>query len=270
MNVRRLFWIANGITGIFLLVALLPTYPLLFTNWLPTELWLAVRPDRFAGDQVHRLHSLALAVISWGALSGVVLQFHRPRRKLAALLMTVATVLAIAGGLAITGTFSVAGVAPFLLLPLVTCVLHPSAGAIIRVPRLNLLMLVLTVLSAVSWIAYALSVGEAARLAGPAGDLEHLTFMVIVALLVPSWALLGTTGKPGWAFPAGAAILASACVGLQSLIFRDALSGLKAPWAVAVLAWCVAYGGASWVRSRSALRTSMAADEVARELDSAR
>lgn len=251
-RIRRIsFWIATGITGAFLLIALLPTYPLLFTNWLPTDAWLAVRPDRSPGDQIHRLHSLALAVISWGALSGIALQAHRPLRKIGALLMALASVVAVACGLALTGTFSVTGIAPFLLLPLATCALHPSARAIIRPPRPDLPMLALTVLVAVPWIGYALSIGEAARLAGPGGDVEHLTFMVTVALLIPLWALLGTTEKPGWAFPAGAAILASAFVGLQSLIFRNALSGLEPAWASAALVWCVAYGGAAWVRSRA-------------------
>lgn len=74
--------------------------------------------------------------------------------------------------------------------------------------------------------------------------------MVSVALLIPLWGLIGATGKPGWAFPAGAAVIASACVGLQSLMFPDALSGLQPLWAWAALAWCIAYGITAWLRSR--------------------
>lgn len=250
-RIRRIsFWIAAGITGVFFLVMLLPTYPLLFTNWLPADAWLLVRPDRAPGDQIHRLHSLALAVISWGALSGVALQFHRPHLKLGPLLMTLATVIGVGCGLAITGTFSAAGMAPFLALPLVTCALHPSIRVIAARPRLNLSMFAFTLLAAVPWVAYALNAAEAARLAGPDGDMEHIGFMVIIALLIPLWALLGTARIPGWAFPAGAAILASAFVGLQSLIFQSALSALAPPWAMAALVWCVAYGGIARVRSR--------------------
>jgi hypothetical protein len=190
-NARRIsFLIAIALASAFLLFALLATYPLLFTNWLPTDAWLTVRPDRSPGDQVHRLHSLALGVISWGVLSGVVLQFHRPQRKVGALLMALTGVVAVACGEMITGTFTVAGMAPFLLLILVTCVLHPSARAIIRPSRVNLPMLALTLLAAGPGIAYALSVGGAARLAGPDGDVEHLTFVVTITLLVPLWALI--------------------------------------------------------------------------------
>lgn len=260
---RISFGVAVGITTAFLTLALLATYPLLFTNWLPSDAWLAVRQDRSPGDQVHRLHSLMLALISWSALSGVALQFHRPERKLAALLMSLSTVVAVALGLALSGPFSVAGMAPFLLLPLVTCALHPSAREAVRLPSLNPPMLALTVFAAAPWITYALDAGEAARLAGPNGDAEHLAYVVTVGLVIPSWALLGTTDKPGWTFPAGAAILGSACVGLQSLIFQDALSGLDPLWASSALAWCVAFGGVAAARSRRDRRGRRAVDPAA-------
>ncbi len=249
-RVRRIsFWVVIGLTSLFLLLALLAAYPLLFTNWLPTDTWLAVRTDRVPGDQVHRLHSLALGVIAWGMLAGVVLQFNQPERKVAALLMALAVPVALALSELITATYTVAGTAPFLLLILVACALHPSARTFIRLPRLNFPMLTLTLISAGPWIAYALGVGETARVAGPEGDIEHLNFMASVALLILLWGLIGATSKPGWAFPAGAAVLASACVGLQSLMFPDALSGLRPLWAWAALAWCIAYGVAAWLRS---------------------
>lgn len=211
-RVRRFsFWGVIGLTSLFLLFALLAAYPLLFTNWLPTDAWLAVRTDRSPGDQIHRLHSLALAVIAWGVLAGVALQFNRPERKIAALLMALAAPVAVALGEMLTGTYIVAGTAPFLILILAACALHPSARAFIRPPRLDLPLLALTVIAAGPWIGYALGIGETARIAGPDGDIEHLTFMVSVALLIPLWGLIGATGKPGWAFPAGAAVIASAC-----------------------------------------------------------
>lgn len=250
-RVRRIsFWVVIGLTSLFLLLALLAAYPLLFTNWLPTDAWLAVRTDRSPGDQVHRIHSLALGVIAWGMLSGVALQFIRPKQKVAALLMALAIPVAVASAEMLIGTYTVAGTAPFLILILAACALHPSARAFIRPPRLDLPMLVLTVIAAGPWISYALGVGETARVARPGGDTEHLTFIVSVALLIPVWGLMGATGKSGWAFPAGAAVLASGCLGLQSLIFPDALSGLQPLWAWATVAWCIAYAVAARVRSR--------------------
>lgn len=246
---RIAFLVSTGLASAFLGFALLPTLALLFTNWLPADAWLAVRADRSPGDQVHRLHSLALGVISAGMLTGVVLQLHRPRRKVGALLMALAAVLAVALGSIITGTFTVAGVAPFLVVILLLCVLHPSARALLRPSPVNLPMLALAGLAAGPWIAYALGLRDAA---GPVGDADHRSFVAAVALLVPLWAIIGTGGRPGWAFPAGAAVLAAACVGFQSLLFPDALSGLEAGWASAAVAWGVAYGTVAGLRAREA------------------
>jgi len=255
-RVRRIsFWMVIGLASLFLVFTQAAAYPLLFTNWLPTDVWLAVRSDRSAGDHVHRLHSLALGIIVWGMLAGVALQFHRPARKVAALLMSLAAVVAVACGLLVTRTSFTgiaAGMAPFLLPILAACALHPSARALLRLPRLDPRMFALSVIAAGPWIAYVVGVSGAAREAGPDVYIEHLAFMVTVALLILLWGLTGATDKPGWAFPAGAAVLASACLGLQSLMFPDVLSGLEPLWAGAAVAWCIAYGVAAWHRSRRA------------------
>ena len=149
-------------------------------------------------------------------------------------------------------TVTATGTAPFLLPILAACALHPLARAFIRLARLDLRMVALTVIAAGPWIAYALGVGGTARVAGPDVDIEHVTFMVTVALLILLWGLTGATDKPGWAFPAGAAVIAGACLGLQSLTFPDVLSGLEPLWAGAAVAWCIAYGAAAWYRSRRA------------------
>jgi uncharacterized protein YjeT (DUF2065 family) len=252
---RASFWIVIGLATLFLLLTQAAAYPLLFTNWLPTDAWLAVRSDRSAGDQVHRLHSLALGVIVWGMLAGVALQFHRPSGKVAALLMSLAAVVAVACGLSVTGTSFTGiatGMAPFLLPILAAGALHPSAEAFLRLPRVDLRMFALSLIAAGPSIAYAVAVSGAAREAGPDVYIEHLAFMATVALLILLWGLIGATDKPGWAFPAGAAVLASACLGLQSLMFPDVLSGLDPLWAGAAVAWCIAYGAAAWYRSRRA------------------
>lgn len=251
------FFVAVGLASSFLLVTLVGTYPLLFTNWLPAEAWLAVRPDRTRGDQVHRLHSMSLSLISWGMLAGVLLQVHRPRRKVAALLMAVAAVVAVVCGLILTGmsaTSTATGMAPFLVATLAPSVLHPANRALLKLPRMNRPMLAFAIVATGTWGAYAVDVGKAARTGGPDGDVEHLSFIVSVALLVPLWALIGASDKPGWEHPAGASVLTCVCVALQSLLFPDALSRLGPVWALAALVWCFAYGGSALVRARTARR----------------
>jgi len=255
-RVRRVtFRVVIGITAAFLLVALLPAYPLLFTDWLPTEAFLAIRTDHTAADMPHRLASLALGVIAWGMLAGVVLQIHRPERKVAALMAALAVPVTLALGEMLTGTYTVMGTAPFLLPILAACALHPAAREFIRPPRLDWSMLLPVVAAAVPWILFALGVAETKRAVGPEGDVDnHLNFMVSIPLMAVLWGLIGATDKPGWPFAAAAAIIATACVALQSLIFPSvlAVAGLPPVWAWAAVAWCLAYGAAAWLRFRRA------------------
>lgn len=249
---RLVFRVIIGLTALFLMGGLWAAYPLFFTNWLPAKAWLAVRTDRSPGDQVHRLHSLALAVIAWGMLVGVLLQIHRPERKVAALLVSLAVPVALAAGEMLTGTYTVAGTAPFLVPILAACILHPAARELIRLPRVDLPMLALVVIATAPWTGFSWSVATAPAAAGADTHVDHQNFMVSLPLLALLWASIGATGKGGWPFAAGAAVLATACVALQSLIFPDVLSGLSPPWAWAAVVWCIAYGSAAWLRLRRA------------------
>lgn len=240
------------LTIAFLLFALFPAFPLIATNWLPRDAWLAVRSDLVAGDEVHRLHSLALAVLAWGMLAGVALQLHRPRRKVAALLGAAAVPISIAAAEALTGTYSVAGTAPFILPIILACTLHPAAREFVRAPRLDPTMVILVLVAGGAWLAYALDLAQTLRAMSPPRDVDHVKFMVSLALLAVLWGLIAASDKAGWRFAGFAALFLTACVALQSLIFPAALSGLSAPWAWAALAWCLAFGAAAWRRARRA------------------
>jgi cytochrome bd-type quinol oxidase subunit 2 len=253
-RVRRIgFRVVIGLTTALLVVALLPAYTLIFTDWLPAHALLSIRTDHTAAQLSHRLGSLALGVVAWGMLANVVLQFHRPERKVAALLTALAVPVTLALGEILTGTYTIMGTAPFLLPILAACALHPRAREFIRLPRLDGSMLVLAVAAAVPWILFALGVAETRRALGAGNDMDnHLLFMVSVPLMAALWALIGATDKPGWPFAASAAIVATACVALQSLIWPSvlALAGLRPVWAWAAVVWCLAFGAAAWLRSR--------------------
>jgi len=254
---RRIgFLVAIALASLFVLVALLFAYPLIAVNWLPRDLWLVVRADRFhpdlaAGDEVHRLHSLALGVIAWGMLLGIVLQAHRPERKIAPLLASLAVPIAMAVSEMMAGTYTVGGTAPFIVLILIVVMLHPAARDILRLPGWNLPMLGLAVAAALPWMIYATRMGRAAHIAEPGFEVGHITFMSALALLAVLWGTIGASNRAGWQYATGAAMVATAAIGLQSVIFPDALSGLSLPWAVAALAWCAAYGAAAILRTRA-------------------
>lgn len=251
-KVRRIaFRVTIAAASLFVLVALLFAYPLLVVNWFPHDVLMAVRTDLVAGDEVHRLHSLALGVIAWGMLVGIVLQAHRPERKISALLASLAVPIAIAVSEMMAGTYTVGGTAPFLVLILIAVVLHPAARDILRLPRWNLPMLGLAAVAALPWIMHAARIGEAAHSVEPGFEVDHLTFTSALALLAVLWGIIGASKRAGWQYAAGASMVATASIGLQSVLFPDVLSGLSLPWAVSALIWCVAYGSAVILRTRA-------------------
>lgn len=259
-KVRRIaFWVVIALASLFLLVAFLYAYPLIAVNWLPRDVWLVVRADRFhpdlaPGDEVHRLHSLALGVLAWGMLLGIVVQVPRPDRKIAALLASLAVPISMAVSEMMAGTYTVGGTAAFLVLILAAVILHPAARDSLRLPSWNLPMLGLAAVAAFPWVVYASGQGQAAHDVGPGFEVDHLTFMSGLALLAVLWGIIGGSNRAGWQYAAGASMVATACVGLQSVIFPDVLSGLSLPWAAAALAWCVAYGSAAILRTRASHR----------------
>jgi hypothetical protein len=249
-KVRRIsFWVVIGLATLFLLVALLSAYPLIIVNWFPHDLWLAVRTDHVAEDLVHRLHSLALGVISWGMLLGVVLQIHRPEKKVSALLASLAVPIAIAVSEMLAGTYTVAGTAPFLILILIAIILHPKVKDIVHLPKWNFPMLGLAVVATLPWIMYAVGIGKAAHNVD-GFELDHMTFMSALALVTILWGIIGASNQASWQYAAGASLVATASIGLQSLIFPGVLSGLSLPWAIVALVWCISYGSAAILRSR--------------------
>lgn len=238
---------------LFTLVVLLFAYPLIVTNWLPVDLWLAARtsgfhPDITAADAAHRLHSLSLGVLAWGTLLGIVLQANRPERRIAPLLVSLAVPVAIAASETVAGTITVGGTAPFLVVVLLVVVLHPAARDMLRLPSWDLPMLGLVAAATVPWVVYAAHVAQAARDVEPAFEVDHLAFTSALAMLAVLWGIIGASSHSGWKFAAGASMVAGASIGLQSVLFPDVLSGLSLPWAVAALVWCAAYGGAAILR----------------------
>lgn len=252
-RVRRVaFRIVVGLVCLLLLAVLLPAYPLIVVNWLPDGAWLAVRSDHGPADLVHRLHSLSLSVLAWGMFLGIALQAHWPNRKLAPLLAALAVPVAIAAAEMMSGTYTFAGTAPFIIAILLVVALHPAARALMRMPRWNLPMLGLAAIAVLPWITYAASIAHAVRPADPGWEVDHLTFTSALALLPVMWGIIGASDRPGWQYAAGAALVAAGFVGLQSAIFPYVLSGLSGPWTAAALAWCLAYAGAVVFRSRQA------------------
>ena len=236
------------LTGV-LLVGLYPALKGIVLNWFPHETFLRFRPNLAAADVVHRLHSTALAALSWGMVIGVAAQLHSPRRKIGAMLMALAVPPALALGEYLTDNFTLLGAGiPFALL-LVVAVLHPHASHILRVRRPDPIMAGLALAGAVPWVVYSVEQGAQGLLA-PGWDVAHYGFVASLGVVVVLWSLLGALDQRGWLWPATAAGVAAAIVALKSLIFPEVLSGLSPVWAAGALIWAASYLVAAGLRRR--------------------
>lgn len=243
------FRVAAALLAAVFLVGLFPALEGIVVNWLPEEMFLRARPDLGPTDVVHRLHSTALAVLSWGMVIGVGVQPHAPERKVGAMLMALAVPPVLAVGELLTGTFTALGTGvPFALL-LVLALLHPRSGDLLRMWRPDPAMAGLALIGAVPWIAYAVEQGGRGLLA-PEWDVAHHGFVASLGSAVVLWSLLGALDQRGWLWPASGAGIAAGIVALQSLIFPEVLSGLSRGWAMAALAWAASYLVAAGARRR--------------------
>lgn len=225
-----------------LVIGLFPALKGLVVNWLPTRTFLAIRTDLGPDDVVHRLHSTVLAVTFGGMVLGVLVQLHRPRERLAPLLMALAVPPAVAVGEILTGAYTVMGTAvPFaFLLPI--GLLHPAGKELVRPRIASRVMAGLVAVAGVPAALYAIRQVQLYRL-DPAGDQDigHWSIMAGFPVLVAAWALVGATDRPGWRLTAWVTGAAAVVFALQSLLFPGVLSGVPRAGAVAVLAWGVAY-----------------------------
>lgn len=253
-----LFTALVGLISLMLLVGLSPALKGLVVNWLPTDAFLAVRTDLGAADVVHRLHSTVVAVTFAGLIVGLAAQLHRPRRKVAPLLMALVVPIALAVGELMTGSYTVMGTAPPFVVLLAVAFSHPAAGEMLRVPRMSSVGFGLAAVAAVPWVMFSRNQARLQQL-GSAGDLDvvsgHWDMMTSFPILVLAWATIGASDYSGWRITAWVAGGAVAAFALQSIIFPYVLSGASPAWAAVALAWAVVYVSAAELRSRR-LRTA--------------
>ena len=241
--------------SLFLLVSFNLVYLMLVVSWLPDATYLAIISDLEAADLVHRVHDSMLPVTAWTLLIGTALQLRRPQDNVAPLLMALTIPVALTSIHLLTGTFDPQFTAISLVPLLLIALLHPRARGLLRVRRLDGPMAVLTGLAAIAWLRFAYAQAQLQRLALPGdahAEMEHWSRMAAFALFIILWGVIGASDRPGWRLVAWVAGLASAWYGLQSLLFPTAASTAAVTWAVAAIAWGIAYIVAAERRARSA------------------
>jgi hypothetical protein len=220
---------------------MIPLLPGVIVGWFNPELF-----------GIHQLHEMSNGALTWVTLAGVLLQLHRPERKVAAVQMVNLVVLVSLMIILATGTFF-PGTLVFLLLTVAIAWLHPRRQEMLRFGRIrHPALLALVVIAAVPLLLYAAA--QIRLQLGPSGADEHGQFahyasMAYVMVTLLLLGLLASFGTTGWRIPAWATGFVAIVFGLTSVVFPGQTSSVGLPWAILAILWGLAFiGVAEWKR----------------------
>jgi len=256
------FYVLAALMLAMILGFLWPILMFVVLAWLPIDTWQAMFPgeDINAGFVVHRIHVLAEGLIFWGLAIGVGLQLWKPRKRQAPMLQALAVVVAfLVIGLA-SGSFVAEEEILFVAGVALLALLHPARERFYRFGKPDAAMAGLAVLAAVPGAFFIIDHIDKQRI-NLAGD-EHAEFahwaaMAVFSTVLILWGLIGSTDLTGWRVTAWLAGVSAATYGVSSLVFPTMPSTVDIGWAIAAIAWGVAYIVLAERRTRSTALRSM-------------
>jgi hypothetical protein len=198
----------------------------------------------------HRVHDVTYGLLVTTIVVGVLAQLRRPARNIAGMVMALIPF----AGLLLAAVLSADGVDVVVrrnplyqvaALAGMTALLHPTglqSFRSFRVSRINWVMLALVGIASVPLISFA---STNIRLQGTVLDehffLGHYGFMAAFGFTVIGVGLLASLRAEGWRLTAWVAGIVPTVVGVTSVLYRDATSSLDVGWALAAIAWGVAF-----------------------------
>ncbi len=195
----------------------------------------------------HRTHDLTFGFLFVPTVVGMLAQFLRPSKNIAAQLMALvpwaALLLTLLLSVVLTNNTRVLQ-PPWVTVmaaALVATILHPAGRDFFRSfrgERANRVMLGLVAVAAVPLLVRA---ATNIRLQGTVTDdhagLGHYGFMAAFGFTVIGVGLLASLRPDGWRVTAWVAGLLPAMLGVTSMIYPEASSSLGLVWALAAIAW---------------------------------
>jgi hypothetical protein len=201
--------------------------------------------------EIHRTHDLTFAFLFVPGVVGLLVQLRRPARNIAGQVMALipwgALVLTVALTFVLTNYgrgFNPAwrGVAA---LTVVAALLHPTGRTFFRsfhLSRVNPVSLALVSIAAVPLLVFA---STNIRLQGTVTDMHavmgHYGFMAAFGFTVVATGVLASLRPDGWKLTAWITGLLPVLLGLTSLVYPTSASSLSPIWALAAIAWGVAF-----------------------------
>lgn len=215
---------------------------------------LGVNPD--IGP--HRFHAMAISLVTWTVLIGLLAQLRSPRSNVAGHGLALLNFVTL--GLAFVLTGYDESLVPFTVLGglmLLATVLHPVGRGFLDSfdrRRTNLLLLVLVLVAAAPVLAYAatqidLQTGtvDQSHAHGAAGHSQaiheehvengHFVNTAALSFIVIGAGLIASLRPDGWWLPAWFAGIVPVLLGLLSLLYPQPSSAFGPLWAGAAVAW---------------------------------
>jgi hypothetical protein len=195
-------------------------------------------------DAIHRFHFVS-GTVGYGVLLGVSLLVCAWRPEAigpfwVALATGVAsTVAGIVSGDFISGAWFTAPVSIVVLL-----LLHPARKAVLDIAGIDIPDLILAIAVLVPATAYALTQADLQRngvSADPHVDFHHYSGMAAYVFAIPLAGFAAALRVPGRRIAVWIVGVASAGLGLSSLLLSDYVSAFDPLWAWLLLAWAVVY-----------------------------
>jgi hypothetical protein len=197
-------------------------------------------------EHQHRVHDLTFSFIFGTALVGTLAQVRRPSENFASQLMALIPWVALGLAFLLAKAWLPFAPAPILgALTLLATLLHPTRRDFFRsftISRVNRVMLALTVIAAVPLLAFAsTNLGFQRTVTNDHAALGHYGFMAAFSFTAIGVAVLASLRPQGWRLTAWVAGFLPALLGLTSLVFSDVDSSIGRIWALAAIAWGVAF-----------------------------
>ncbi len=206
--------------------------------------------DRFYRSR--RTHDVAYGALFTTAIVGTLAQLRRPEKNVAGMVMALIPAAALLLVAVLSDDSDVVQRNPLRYaawVMVVAALLHPAGRTFFRsfrVSRVNWAMLALIAIAAVPLIAFA---STNIRLQRTVEDIHaimgHFGFMAALCFTVIGVGLLASLRPDGWRLTAWVAGLLVALLGVTSALYPDATSSVDLIWALAAIAWGVAFVAAA-------------------------
>lgn len=193
----------------------------------------------------HRIHDVTFAMLNGIAVVGTLAQLRAPARNIASQLMALAPFAALLLTVALTNTSVLTP--PWLLVGASTVfatMFHPAGDPLrsFSRTRVDRPMTILVVAAALPLFAFALTnIGLQRAGLTEHALMGHYGFMAAFSLTVIFVGLLASARPDGWRLPAWVAGGLPILLGLASFVYSDVDSRLAPEWALAAIAWGVAF-----------------------------